>query len=142
MNDRDENPEGIIDEYWPYDGPHTPESVQSAGIAVDRLLRYIANATGPWNAQNTLPYAASAYPVLGGIRDGVHHLPQILEQLKGFIDTQAQDPSLYDDRRDRPAEETAYELSVELYEARHAAVVLGRRLSSARGIASHLGNKD
>lgn len=142
MTDDYDHPEAIIERYWPYDGPHSPDSVHAAMIAVGYLLRYVNNATGPWNAKSTLPYAASADRVIGFVASSVHHLPQLLSQLEQFIEDQAGDPSLYDDRRDRPGSVTARELVDELQQARRDVAALADRLSNAAALSSHLGNDD
>jgi len=130
----------VVDRFWPYDGPHSAESVASAAAALGWLVRYLNNATGPGNAARTLPYAASADRVISNLGHTVGLFPQLLGQLCEFLDHQAQVPTLYDDRRDRPGAGTAAELIDQLCGAHQTVLVLGEQLAAAARLSSHLGN--
>jgi hypothetical protein len=78
--------------------------------------------------------------VLGSLQAAVAGLEQLTRQLGRFAAAQAQDPSLYDDRGDRPGSATALELAAALTDLAPAVVELAERLARARGLSSHLGN--
>lgn len=130
----------VVEVFWPYDGPHTPEKVRAAALAITGLVRYLNNATGP--ARTTLPYAASTHRLLSGLSGAVYHLPQLLDQLRTSIETQAGDPGLHDDRRDRAGSQTATELTSQLEELGRATQRLAWQLSEALELSVHLGNED
>ncbi|MGQ0577165.1 MAG: hypothetical protein ACT4RN_23630 [Pseudonocardia sp.] len=65
---------------------------------------------------------------------------QLCGPLGGFAAALAEDPTLYDDRRDRPGARTALTLAAELGELGPVLRELTRRLERAAGHASHLGN--
>jgi hypothetical protein len=129
----------VIEATWHYDGPHNADTVTSAAQAVPLLVRYLNNATQPSKA--SLPYAVTAYRIISQIAAATDLLPQVLGQLARFLETQAVDPSLYDDRRDRPAFKTAIEAVIELQDAVNAARRLAKPLRAACEAAGHLGNE-
>jgi hypothetical protein len=93
-----EHVEDWVEARYPYDGPYEPEQLASAALAAGRLLRYLNNAT---TKPSALPYAATGSEITAGVAGTLHHLPQLLTQLERFFERQADDPTLYDDRRDR-----------------------------------------
>lgn len=129
----------VVDRYWPYDGPHTPETVTAAAQALSGLVRYLNNAT---RRRDTLPDAATVHGVVSELGIVVSRLPQLLAQLEGAADRMAADPSLYDDRRDRPATRTARELAGELAAAQVSVGPLAVRLAEAANRSARLGNED
>jgi hypothetical protein len=118
-----------------YDGPHTAESVTAAARALAALVRHLNNAT---RDPATLPYAGHVYDVLGSLSEAAAGLDQLTDQLTTATDRHAADPTLYDDRRDRPGRDTAHALIAALYQARLAAGGLAHHLGQAQGAASHL----
>lgn len=134
--DRNIRPEDLVEQAWPYDGPHDADSVTTAAAAVAELARYLANAT--WHA-HTLPYASTTYRILGCLNSATWRAVQVIEQLRDATARQA--PNLYDDRRDRPGPQTATELVEQLGVVHQLAGQLAEALSKAHGIASHLGNE-
>jgi hypothetical protein len=136
-----DNPEWLVDSVWPFDGPHSADSVEAAAVALGRLVRYLNNATG---YSRSLPYAATAYRVTSNLASMAGLLPQLLDQLAQFMEQQAGDPSLYDDRRNGnyPAHRTALAVSAALGEARRAAGSMGAVMERAASAASHLGNDE
>jgi hypothetical protein len=57
MQDRtvsDQDCSGVIERCFPYDGPHTSDSVADAVTSAAALIRYVNNATGPGNGKRTL----------------------------------------------------------------------------------------
>lgn len=133
------DPYGIVEQHWPYDGPYSDEHTSAAATALGRLVRYLNNAT---QDRAGLPYAATTHRVLSATDAAVYGLAQLARQLRNFTERQADDPTLYDDRRDRPGAQTALELAEALNELLPAVAVLAHRLGRASHIASHLGNED
>lgn len=136
------NPERLIDSTWPFDGPHTEDSVEAAAVALGRLVRYLNNATG---YSKSLPYVGTAYRVTSSVAHMAGLLPQLLNQLAQLMEQQANDPSLYDDRRNErayPAVLTADRVAAELHGATQTVATLGHQLQRAANMASHLGNDE
>lgn len=139
MTDPRIDPYAIVGEHWPYDGPYDPETTVAAATAIERLVRYLNNAT---QERSALPYAATAGSVLSGVSSAVFGLEQLTRQLAEFLERQADDPTLYDDRRDRSGAATALDAVLELEELKPAVTALAGRLQRAASIVSHLGNED
>lgn len=129
-----------LEYYFPYDGPHSRDSVTDAATGAAALIRYMNNATGPGNGKRTLDWAATVYQVAGGVHALVANLDQLLSQLADAMQRQASNPTLYDDRRDRPAAETAREVAQRLDDARQRSHALAAELETVREAAGHLGN--
>lgn len=85
--------EDIVEEHWPYDGPHTDDKVVDALSAAVQLIRYANNAT-----QRRMQYAASVYSATSMVHSLVASLEQLLDQLAEMTERMADDPDLYDDR--------------------------------------------
>ena len=132
----------VVEDTWHYDGPHDPDTVTSAAQALPRLVRYLNNATGPGHDRSSLRYAVTAYQIIAQIAGVADLLPQVLGQLARFLETQSTDPSLYDDRHDRPAVKTAIEAVMGIRDAIEAARQLAKPLHVAAQAAVHLGNDD
>jgi hypothetical protein len=128
----------VVDHFWPYDGPHSVESVTYAARALEQLVRYLNNATRP--SKKTLAYAATSNQVLGSVSTAVHGLDQLLSQVTYALDQAAGDPTLYDDRHDRSAVDTAGSAAGRLAEARFRARDLASELDGVRELTNHLGN--
>lgn len=91
----------LIGDYWPADGPHSRESVAAAALGVDELAHYLARATAPWGAgPGVLRYGPDVYRVIGELRSAMGRLDQVLDQIAQRAAALADDPTLYDDRRD------------------------------------------
>lgn len=129
----------VVEAHWPYDGPHFPELTTTAAAAIDRLVRYLNNATGKPDA---MPYVAVAGTLLASLHAAVTGTEQLAVQLARFAELQAADPTLYDDRRDRPGADTALALATELNELRSKVADLAGALDRAAELASHLGNTE
>lgn len=138
--------DGVIEEHWPFDGPHDWWATKQAGIALANLVRYLNNATGPGHQVSALPYAATANSVILSLRSVAGLLPQLLEQLAEFLGQQASDPTLYDDRRggpDAPAASLVASIAAEhLDTASQQARKLEGVLRLAAQHTNHLGNDD
>jgi hypothetical protein len=129
---------GIVEANWPFDGPHDEDTIASAATAVDQLVRYMANAT------YRLPESGQGlWRIVSGLREAVSKLDQVLrylsERAEGVV---ADDPILYDDRRDRPGADTAAEVAILLRLAREGLAEACKTLSQASAVASHLGNDE
>lgn len=130
----------VVADTWPYDGPHTSDSVIQAARAIDELTNYLANATYGGSAK-TLEYGGHVYRVLGGLC-GLAQLDQVLEQLATAETRLGQDPKAYDDRRDRPAAQTTAEVVEWITGARRLLSQAIGQLQAACSAASHIGYDD
>lgn len=131
----------VINTQWPYDGPHSAESVISAADALPALVRYLNNATGPGNGSVTLTAASTTDHLLDRVRAAVCGLDQLFRQTADHLDDQGTSFSLYDDRRDRPGAYTAVEAAEWLTSAREAAANLASTVEAATARTIHLGNR-
>lgn len=129
----------VVDQLWPYDGPHTAEMVAAAARAVSDLVRYLNNAT---RHQSVVPDAPSVHRVLAEVETAVFRPPQLLSQLQSVAEQLVFDPTLYDDREDRVAANTAAELAENLRFACTDVRVLGIQLNTTAQCSAHLGNED
>ena len=129
-----------IERALPYDGPHSADTVRDAAGGVYALVRYLNNATGPWNGEATLRLAPTVDYVLGGLHSATYALDQLLSQLADVLTRQAADPTLYDDRRDRPATGVATDAAERILAARDAAMALAETLTDVRARTVHLGH--
>jgi hypothetical protein len=137
--DRGPDPYEIVERFWPYDGPYSDERTTAAAVMIARLGRYLNNAT---QKANGLPCAAVVGPVLGDLASAVIGYEQLLGQLAEFLDREAEgNPSLYDDRHDRPGAQTAREAAAELDEAKAAVLALYTALTGPAELAYHLGSE-
>lgn len=130
----------VVDRYWPYDGPHTPETAAAAAEAIADLVRYVNNATGPGNVTHTLPHASHVYGVLGSLDTAIGGLWQLAGNLLWASVNHAADPTLYDDRRDRPALDTAGKLDTALDRLREQFATVAATVDAARAHSAHLGH--
>lgn len=128
----------IVEANWPYDGPHSDDSMVSAATAMDRLARYVANAT-----QRPLSSGPALSRIASGLHAALSKVDQVLGQMADAASGEIADrASLYDDRHDRPGADTAAEASILLHQARHELRTATRFLGMADAAASHLGNED
>ena len=126
----------------PYDGPHSADTVLEAARGLSTLVRYLNNATRAWNGRQTLRQASVMHDVLGGVEGAVFGLDQLMAQLAVALDRLAADPTLYDDRRDHPAAETAHDAADRVRDARDRAAAIAAGVRRARGLTVHLGHDD
>ena len=128
----------IVERFWPYDGPYSDEHTSSAVVMIGRLGRYLNNAT---QKRDGLPYAAVVGRVLSELRGAVAGYEQLLGQLARFLEQEAEhNPSLFDDRRDRPGAHTAQEAAAAIVEAVDAVHELYAALGEPSRLAYHLGS--
>jgi hypothetical protein len=81
---------------WPYDGPHSAETVTSAARGVSELVRYLDNAT---SVPGTYTYMSKAANVASSLSEAVHRLDQLLDQMSRAIADHVDSGDLYDDHR-------------------------------------------
>lgn len=130
----------VVERYFPYDGAHGRDAVVEAARGAAALVRYLNNATGPGNDRWTVDRGPTVYRVLGGVHDLVGGLDQLLGQLAEAMRGQAGDPTLYDDRRDRPGARTARAVASCLEEAREWSRESVPAVAAAWDASSHLGH--
>jgi hypothetical protein len=130
----------VVDQRWPFDGPHSEESVTEAATAVARLVRYLNNAT--WPGKKHVASGPAMYRVLSNLNSTTYGLRQLLEQLRDTAATLAGDGSMYDDRRDRPAKGTAVEAASHLDSALQSLDPLIRAVERATSLTCHLGHEE
>jgi hypothetical protein len=131
----------VIESHWPYDGPHTPDGVAAAAHAVERLTRYLANATQPHLARNSVAQAPTVGRIVSELAAAT---AQVLDQIEHRIMVLADDPCLYDDRRSdlTTPTETATKTAAALLAAREPLAKASMMLQTASGFASHLGHNE
>jgi hypothetical protein len=127
----------VIGEYLPIDGPHSADTVLDAAGGVAELVRYVNHAT-LWDTKRL--NGPQLYRTLGRLSSAAHGLAQLLGQLQAIAHQLATDPTLYDDRRDRPASRTATGVAELLGKASTAVAELTAPLDSAHALSSHLGH--
>jgi len=108
----------LVEKHWPYDGPHSGDSVIEAARAMSTLATYLGNATGPGNGKKTLQYGPQVYRVVGALSGALASLDQVLEQLATAERRIGLDPTAYDDRREKTAAEVAAEAAKQIEAAR------------------------
>lgn len=144
MTDRQDFTYDSLDSYFPYDGPHSRETVMDAARALPALVRYLNNATGGSNGRRTLEWAVTSYEVLEPVASMAGGLDQLLEQIASDLaDKATDDDTLYDNRRsaDFPASRTAMEADNAIRDAMHRLGQAAECLRQAAGLASRLGNE-
>jgi len=134
--------EAVLAEYWPYDGPHTRETVRTAAEMVPALLRYITNGTDPVNGRVTLETAGDVHRTVTALHKTVGYLPQLLAQLERRVSDLAARGLLRDERD--PVEtylgrETARDVVAALGEVLPAVNFLSARLADVQRHSTHLG---
>jgi hypothetical protein len=129
----------VVERVLPYDGPHSAATVEEAANGLPALVRYLNNATGPWNGE-TLRYAPTVDAILAGLHAAAYGLDQLLSQLAAALTTQAADPALYDDRRDRPGADVALGAAGRILAARDAGMAFAEAVTDVRELSAHLGH--
>lgn len=136
------DPDEIVEQYWPYDGPHSPERLGTALAAVAELVRYSNNAS---QHSKNLGYAPEGYRALGGMSRATGDMPQLFGQLATWAEQLSQDPTVrHDAWRAEPAvchqvaQETAVEAVTALRQAGALAQQLHEAVSTAQQQLSHL----
>lgn len=131
--------EDVVDQHWPFDGPHSATRTTDACDGLARLVRYLDNAT---SSPVGLGSAQETYHALGGLADTAGRLPQLLHQLSAWTNELAKDTSLGHDafkaEGPKPAAETATRAATQLDDAVTHANRLYETLSAAHEHLSHL----
>lgn len=129
----------LVGRVLPYDGPHTPDTVQDAAAGISALVRYLNNATVK---RGTFEYVSDIYPVLTALESAAYGLDQLLAQLGQHFREYSDNPSLYDDREKGNSDAavfTATEAAAGCDHARSGARELQEALTNATRAAGHLG---
>lgn len=127
------NARSVVDRHWPYDGPHTDDTVADAALAIQRLCRYLANAT-----YRPLSSGPALYRTLSRLNEASVSLEQALQQMaSGAVTVLGDDETLYDDRRDRSGIDTVLAVASAVDDACQG---MARRLELAAQLACHLGH--
>lgn len=141
LRDEDGDPrvDDIVEEFWSYDGPHTPWKIRSALYAATQLIRYANNAT-------QYPDRIANGPLLGvgagSVNALTYGLDQLLDQLARAAERVAEDPTLYDDRAPREqGGDTARGLAAELDQVRRGLLAVRPALDRAAQLGSRLGHR-
>lgn len=129
----------IAERFFPYDGPYSPERTADAATLIGRLVRYLNNAT---TKPSAVENASDIGAVVRNLAAADHGRDQLQQQMLELLQRFAQDPLLYDDRRDRPGAVTAGEAAGWLREAAESTAAAARSLDAAAGVLSHLGHDD
>jgi hypothetical protein len=125
---------------WPYDGPHSAESVTQAAEGISQLARYINNAT---QGGRRYPYMSTVSRVAASLAITCHGLDQLLNQMKTATEDHARTGDLYDDRDpNQSGSDTAWATAEAIEKARDAAEDLARCLTTVATDANHIGHRD
>lgn len=125
-----------IERLFPYDGPHSADSIGDAALFLSRLVRYLNNATqNPERLNGPL-----LYRVLTHLNAAESLQQQLLAQLVLGYESVSLDQTAYDDRRDRPASSTVAELASKLLDLRPLARQKAVELGVLSELASHVGH--
>lgn len=127
-----------VDTLYPYDGPHTPETVRAAAEDVSALVRYLARATRDGDSVRQLPDLAQ---IVGYLSGAIGDLPQVFMHLSEHARRISMWSDVYDDRGGDPAV-VARDLDQHLRTAGHSATVAAGILSAAHEAASRLGTNE
>lgn len=96
----------LVDQTWPYDGPHSPERSAEAAAAISALVRYLNNATSSLDL-NGLGLAPQVYRTVCELTDSTDRLVQLLHQLAGWAQTTHTDSTLRHDQHRADADRGA-----------------------------------
>lgn len=128
-----------INQRWPYDGPHSEDTVLEAARAIHELVEYLNNATFG-GTKKTLRYSPQVARILGSLGSGLSGLDQLLEQLMVAETRIGKDPKAHDERRDRPASQSANEAVEHIGQARKLLAQTSSALLSASTAAFRIGH--
>lgn len=128
----------VIDEYWPFDGPHDGDTVSEAAQAMARLGRYINNAT----RGSVLQSPRDLRVTVGSIATVLHQLPQLLDQVAARLERAAARTEFYDDHDSRDVDlgqTTTREAARRLRAALQPVSVAARAIDAAHAEVYRLG---
>ncbi|MFI5614646.1 hypothetical protein [Amycolatopsis sp. NPDC051903] len=90
----------VIGTVFPYDGPHSRDTVIDAARAMAAIGRYLNNATQPGKA--TLEWGSTIGSIIGSVKTVLFQFDQLLDQLAEGSLRLAEDPTLYSDQTPYP----------------------------------------
>jgi hypothetical protein len=127
-------PDEIVEQHFPYDGPHSAHTMADAADVIAGLVRYLNNAG--WSVRLDGP---SLHRVLSGLSLALQRTDQLLAQMGNAAEALADDPTLYDTRPLILGADTVTAVADALTEARQS---IGFRLAieQAAQQASNLGH--
>jgi hypothetical protein len=125
--------DGWVEDRFPYDGPHDPDKVIEAAMAIRELTRYISNAT---RHRHTLEWAATVRRVTNTLAGATWLQDEVLDRLADGMTRLAGDPTLY--HEDTPSRDRAGGDPKAAATAREAARVLGEARKAVRVSATAL----
>src|SRR5699024_379914 len=134
--------DAVVQQYWPYDGPHDYERLLEASAALVSLVRDLTNAPSPGIQDINLPYAPVVDGLLGRVSSAVGGLDQLLDQFSQVLLRKSADDTLYDDRRDRPGADTAEAAVEQLGAAQTAVRELHQAIRQVGELTTHLEHDD
>lgn len=85
------NRHDLVQQCWPYDGPHDEETITSAAEATDELVRYLNNAS-LWH----LP-APTLYETLGSLTEALGRMRRLVQLYARTAEGYSDDPTLRHD---------------------------------------------
>lgn len=130
-----------LESIWPYDGPHSPETVTDAARAISLLVRYINNAT---STRRRYRYMSDVAQVANPLAAAAYGLDQLLDQMSTAIDQHIATGGLYDDQSpaDPDAAIAKADLAVNrIVRARSAPGVLAKQLLELGSTTSTIGHR-
>lgn len=92
----------IVSAHWPMDGPHSPERIESAAVALAELVRYLNHATMPQH--DVLTGAPHVAGLLSALATAAQREERLCQQLSEWTRRLADDPTLRHDRAGDDAE--------------------------------------
>jgi hypothetical protein len=123
-----------VQQRWPDGGPYSHERTIAAAEAIAQLLRYLNDVARSTDA--VVPHPDTVYRVLSGLAAATGELDQLLHRLLGCLELAGS--TAHDDRHDRPATDTVFEVAAEVAGARVSARVLAEQMNRAARHAAHL----
>ncbi|GAA1983511.1 hypothetical protein [Amycolatopsis minnesotensis] len=85
----------VVQVLFPYDGPHSRDTVIDAAVLMARTGRYLNNAT---QRRAPLDQGSTVGAIIGNVKAVLYQFEQLLEQLADGAMRLADDPTLYSDQ--------------------------------------------
>lgn len=124
----------VVGAHWPMDGPYRPELIESAGVALAELVRYLNHATLPQN--DVLTEAPHVAGLLGSLATAASRKQQLCQQLSVAAHGLADDPTV---RHDRCGDDAELSRQMAATAATEAAGHLWEAIDVAEELAACLG---
>lgn len=141
------DPETLVAQHWPLDGPYSPELLASALDTAAELIRYACRATVAGRRSTALRSAPELYTSIGHLVTVAARMGNLANRLADFTTfTLPADPDLRHDQYSteppsmsrQMAIDTAFDAAVKLGLARDNAGDLARALGEAHEQLGHL----